>query len=244
MLAPSTLKIRYRFVFGDGRIREHTVELSASNGRLERSYGQNEQEASVAWVNSWAALEHKKCDHCPLNPKDNPLCPVAKNLAHATDDFKGEKSYEKVSVEVIAPERTYKKDLPLQEGLFGLFGLIMATSTCPYFEFLRPMARFHLPFSTFKETTVRSVSLYLLRQYFVAKKGDAPDYTLDEFKKHYQKLEQVNLGLSRRIRAAAHADVEANSIVILDAFAKLLTVQLGDGLKDLEPIFTVPLTGS
>ena len=40
-----------------------------------------------------------------------------------------------------------------------------------------------------------------------------------------------------RIRSISKADAEANSIVILDGFAKMLSFQLMDGLPDLESYF-------
>ena len=186
---------------------------------------------------AWSLLEHQKCSHCPLKEDAYRHCPIAKNLGTVADDFKSERSFEKLTVEVLAPERTYQKKLALQEGLFGLFGLIMATSDCPFFEFLRPMARFHLPFSTLKETTVRSVSMYLLRQYFVAKAGGVPDFELKAFGGLYKDLEIVNLGIINRIRSISKADAEANSVIILDGFAKLLSAQHAKNFSDLDQLF-------
>lgn len=225
----ASVKITYRFLFPDGRERQYTAEFAADTGKLVIPPATEQ--------GSWTALEHRKCKHCPLNADQHPLCPVAKNLATVANDFKGERSTDKVTVEVLTAERTYRKDLRMQEGLFGLFGLMMATSDCPYFDFLRPMARFHLPFSTLRETTVRSVSFYLLRQYFVAKNGGHADFALSTFAKLYKDLEDVNLGLANRIRSITTADAEANSIVILDGFGKLLSAQLSDGLADLEKMF-------
>lgn len=225
----AAIKITYRFLFPDGRVHEYRVEIDSESGRLVQN--------QTGDPGAWTALEHKKCAHCPLKLDTHPHCPVAKNLGTVANDFKGERSFDKVGVEVVTSERTYKKDLRLQEGLFGLFGLLMATSDCPYFEFLRPMARFHLPFSTVSETMVRSVSFYLLRQYFVAKKGGVADFNLVTFAKLYQDLEAVNLGLANRIRSMTTADAEANSIVILDGFGKILSMQLSSGLKDLEKMF-------
>jgi hypothetical protein len=226
-----SIKITYRFVFPDGRTREHLIEIAGDTGRL------------VAFQNvepeTWTRLEHRQCSHCPLKPETHPHCPVAENLASVASDFKNERSFEEVVVEVATAERTYRKDLRLQEGLFGLFGLIMATSECPFLEFLSPMARFHLPFSTLRETMVRSVSFYLLRQYFVAKQGGTPDFELKAFAKLYKDLEKVNLGMANRIRSITNADAEANSIAILDGFGKLLLHQLSTGLQELEQMFTV-----
>ena len=225
----ATTRIVYRFLFSDGRTHEHEVILDADTGR--------QVSGPLSSPHAWTDLEHKKCKHCPLKKEEHPECPVAKNLALVADAFKNEKSFEKVTVEVVTAERTYRKQLKLQEGLFGLFGLIMATSDCPFMDFLRPMALFHLPFSSLKETTVRSVSFYLLKQYFVAKKGGKPDYDLRELKKFYDSLEEVNRGMIDRIRSIAKADAEANSIVILDTFAQVLSGQLTNKLPDLEKMF-------
>jgi hypothetical protein len=225
----ANIKITYRFLFTNDRRLEHEVLLDADTARVISVSPRSRQ--------SWTDLENKKCRHCPLKKEEHPECPVAKNLALVADAFKREKSIEQVLVEVETVERMYRKNLRLQEGLFGLFGLIMATSDCPYMEFLRPMARFHLPFSTLRETTVRAVSFYLLRQYFVAKKGGKPDYDLAELRKHYEHLEGVNLGMAERIRSVTEADAEANSIVILHTFAQLLSDQLTNQLPDLEKMF-------
>jgi hypothetical protein len=225
-----TMSINYRFLLKDGRTLSYTVALDNATGVVVE--GPREEAPP-----SWTELEYKKCVHCPLKPDTHSACPPALGLARIADDFKSEKSYDQITVEVVTAERTYSKELPLQAGLFGLFGLIMASSACPYFNFLKPMARFHLPFSTVQETMVRSVSLYLLRQYFVQKNGGKPDYELVEFKTLYADLEKVNQGMVNRIRAITKADADANSIVILDGFAKLLAMHITDGFTNLEKMF-------
>jgi len=225
----ATAKITYQFLFSDGRTTEHEVVLDGDTGR--------QVSGPVLSHQAWAQLEHKKCHHCPLKKEEHPECPVAKNLAVVADAFKSEKSFEKVVVKVITAERTYSKKVALQHGLFSLFGLIMATSNCPTMEFLRPMARFHLPFASLKESTIRSVSFYLLKQYFVAKKGGKPDYDLRELQKFYDALEEVNRGMADRIRSMSEEDAEANSIVILDTFAQILSNQLSNRLPDLDTLF-------
>jgi len=226
-----SFQITYRFLFADGQTREYAIDIDSSTGRSKLNA------SSINPPPAWTALEHKKCNHCPLNSTDHPQCPVALSMATIVDDFKDQKSFEKVTVEVITKERTYKKDLALQEGLYGVLGLLMSTSDCPYFDFLRPMAMFHLPFSSLKETMIRSVSFYLLRQYFVAKKGGQPDFELKKFSEFYSQVEKVNSAMIERIRSISKADAEANSIVILDGFAKMLSFQIMDGLPDLESYF-------
>ena len=66
--------------------------------------------------------------------------------------FKDTTSFKKTAVYVETKDRAYVKKCSVQEGLFPIFGLIMATSGCPHMEFLKPLARFHLPFSNVEET--------------------------------------------------------------------------------------------
>ncbi len=227
----ANLKFTYKFTFSDGRKHEHIVELDDVTGRLVAT-------PKLEHHQPWTALEFNKCEHCPLNAKDSPQCPLAVNLAEVARDFKNEKSYSKVTIEVHTEERVYSRDLPLQDGLFGLYGLIMATSDCPYFAFLRPMARFHLPFSSLDETMVRSTSFYLFKQYFIAQKGGKPDFELKEFANLYENLRRVNMGIIDRIRSIAKGDADANSILILDAFASLLANQAQSQFTDLEKFFS------
>lgn len=225
----TTAKITYRFIFFDGMTIEHDVVLDSDTGRQVSGPVRSHQ--------VWAQLEYKKCKQCPLKEEEYPECPVAKNLAVVADTFKSKKSFQRVVVNVETVERTYRKEVRLQEGLASLIGLIMATSDCPVTGFLRPMARFHLPFSSLKETAIRSVSLYLLKQYFVAKNGGKPDYDLTELQKRYAAVEEVNLAMADRLRSMSDEDADANSIVILDTFAQILSSQLSNKLPDLRKLF-------
>ena len=226
----ATTKITYSFLFPDGRSRVHEVVLDAETGR--------QVSVPLRSHHAWTDLEYEKCKHCPLKPEEHPVCPAARNLAFVVDDFQLEQSFEKVSVEVVTPERIYRKEVPMQAGLSSLVGLIMSPSACPHLDFLRPMARFHLPFSTSKETTVRSVSFYLLRQYFAAKQGCKADYGLAELQKLYDAVGEVNLGMAARLRSASESDSHANAIVVLDLFAQLLLDQVTHKLSSIEMLFS------
>src|ERR1017187_534969 len=92
---------------------------------------------------SWTKLDHHQCEHCPLSPKEVAFCPVAVNLSQIENAFKSRTSFDEVDAVVRTAERHYQKKLPLQRALNSIFGLIMATSECPYMNFMRPMARFH-----------------------------------------------------------------------------------------------------
>src|SRR5262249_19746422 len=159
--------------------------------------------------------DNQKCSHCPLKAKTTPNCPIAVNLADLFESLDGQKSFTQVEVKVTAPERTYVKQVELQEGLFSLVGLIMATSQCPYMEFLRPMARFHLPFSSPEETITRSVSIHLLWHYFNRTKGERFYLDLSELAKSYEEIQQVNVGFVKRMPSIPTREVSLNAVSIL-----------------------------
>lgn len=225
----SSHTISYRFAFPNGRAHIHEVEINTASGKSVVT--------PSPLSKPWTALENHQCTHCPLSKNDFSECPVAERLAVVAKDFSNENSYDEVSVEVKTEDRTYFKTIPLQEGLFSLFGLLMATSDCPYFKFLKPMARFHLPFSSLTETMVRSTSFYLLKQYFVNQKGERPDFDLVQLQKNYSDIEKVNAGIIDRIQSISKADADTNSLIILDMLGRLLSEQIEKKLADLEEMF-------
>ncbi|MGH7372600.1 MAG: DUF6901 family protein [Candidatus Rokuibacteriota bacterium] len=224
-----SIKIVYDFAFPDGGAKSYTVELD----RASLSFLASSPEQPPAW----ARLENHQCGHCPLKPAEHPYCPVATNLSALVEFFKDKASVSEATVTVTTDERTYVKQLPLQRGIFGIFGLVMATSSCPYMDFLKPMARFHLPFSTAEETIVRSVSMYLLRQYFVAKRGEQPDLGLEQLETHYENIQKVNDGILERIKGVVKNDADLNALIILQGFADLLTMAISKDLSKIEPLF-------
>ena len=227
---PETLKIIYEFEFKSGRKRTFPVHLDPRTITYQRDEGHGKPE--------WTKLAHCQCTNCPLRPEQTPYCPIAVNLAGLVDEFQAERSTEQVTVHVRTDERTYSRDASLQEGLFSILGIIMATSGCPEMNFLKPMARFHLPFSTHEETTIRSTSMYLLRQFFRNKAGKETDFELKKLQDLYSQVESVNEGILRRIRSQLReGDADANAIVILNGFAQILNVELLMGLTSYEYLF-------
>jgi len=228
-VSQSTIRIVYDFAFPDGGTRSYAVAFD----RATLSYLPDRHEPPP----DWARLGNHQCGHCPLAPAEHPYCPVATNLSALVEAFKDKASVAEATVTVTTEERTYVKQLPLQRGIFGIFGLVMATSSCPYMDFLKPMARFHLPFSTAEETIVRSVSMYLLRQYFVAKRGGAPDLGLEQLETHYENIQKVNDGILDRIKGVVENDADLNALIILQGFADLLTMAISKDLSKIEPLF-------
>ncbi len=220
----------YDFQFEDGSKRSYTLQLSDKTGFILSNIDESQ-------LPEWTHLSYKKCKDCPLDESKHQYCPVAKNLSPYLEEYKDQKSYVKVHVRVTSEERFYEKKTSLQDGLYSFFGIVFATSSCPNMDFLRPMARFHLPFSNVDETIVRSLGFYLLKQYFNMKDGEEADFELKHFEEAYRKVIRVNKDFVERIHSIGSGDAESNSIIALDGFAQLLHLQLEQDLPDIRELF-------
>jgi hypothetical protein len=186
----------------------------------------------------WARLDSNKCPTCPLDSQTTPYCPAALGISELLFYFEGLNSTDRARVEVHTPARTYVKETDLQDGLFSIMGVIMPTSGCPALKFLRPMARFHLPFSTIHETEVRAVSFYILRQYFSEEPRKNFDEALEELNAKYEELQTVNRCLIDRIRMMERTgDVNKNAVVILMILSQMVSSEIKSHLKNLEYLF-------
>ncbi len=226
----SPLQFNYQFQFTTGETTEYEILLDPESlSLMHERIDQNLPE--------WTRLTYEQCKDCPLNAKAHPHCPIAVNIMELVDTFKTVFSYHDCTVTCQTAERTYSKNTSVMEGLSAIFGMIMATSDCPVMEFLKPMARFHLPFATIEETTVRTASMYLLAQYFQHR--DTPGMTFDfkALEKHYAKVQLVNEGLLGRINSVSSEDADKNAIITLHSLSQFLSMEIDYSLGGLERIF-------
>jgi hypothetical protein len=219
------MEIEYLFKFEDGNHLAFKVDSSVKRVPLDKEYPK------------WVQLGCYQCSNCPLKVEDSPLCPVAFELYELVDKNKDKLSYETARVEVKMEERSYFKDTDLQSGLFSLMGLVMANSECPHLNFLKPLQRFHLPFSSIEETLFRSTSAHLLKKYFDKKKDKSIVIDLKELKESYKNLEIVNLSILERIRMMSKGDANKNAIVALNIFAQMFSAEFDNDLEMIEDIF-------
>ncbi|WLD58236.1 hypothetical protein NFC81_00235 [Salinispirillum sp. LH 10-3-1] len=184
------------------------------------------------------ALAHCQCAHCPLQADEHPYCPLAATICPALAEFGQLTSYEETRVLVVTEERSYLKRTSLQQGLRSLLGLLMGGSGCPYMLYFRPLARFHLPFSSDAETVFRSLGNFLIAQHLHNRRhsGDQPgsSKTLERI---YADVHQVNAGMSRRLRSMASSDAINNALVLLDLFTGLMNTYLEEETDTLEHLY-------
>jgi hypothetical protein len=187
----------------------------------------------------WLKLEFHQCGICPFTKKDFEFCPVARNLAFVVHRFSTDISHTQVHTKVITNERTIVKNASLQEGLYPLMGLIMASSGCPILDVFKPMVFTHLPFANYDETLLRVVSVYLIGQYIRKLNGLSPDWDLNEFKDMYTRVEEVNLAFVQRFREFPCEDANINALLLLNLFTHLGdTVQSGEWIEKLIPFYS------
>ena len=185
----------------------------------------------------WTQLSYKQCQCCPLSPQTTLYCPIAVNITELVERFKDILSHKDCTVVCETMDRTYSKKTSAMDGLTSVFGIVMATSNCPVMNFLKPMARFHLPFSSVEETTARSTSLFLLGQYFEYKKGKVKTFDFNQLEKSYARVQLVNEGLLERIQSLGNRDADKNAIITLHSLSQFLSVEMDFSLNTIAHLF-------
>jgi len=229
----STVQLRYRFDLPDGQSHLFALELDRDTAALSPP--------EVADPPEWTRLGFNQCNGCPLKPAADPHCPAALQLAGVIDRFTNLVSYDQLKVVVETEERAVSANLSAQQGLASLIGLIMASSGCPRTAVFRPMARFHLPFSSEAETAYRVAAMYLMAQHFAAIDGSKPEAGLAGLGRVYEGLHQVNKGMAQRLRAASRQDAIVNAIVLLDVLVTLVPSAIEELLGEIKPAFAALL---
>lgn len=223
-------EFHYQFQFANGHVKDYQIKLDPDTLSFIPV-------APVKEMPEWVKLEYKQCQDCPLSTDVYDNCPIAVNIMELVETFKAVFSYHDCTVLCHTTERDYSKVTSVMEGLSSIFGVIMATSDCPVMEFLKPMARFHLPFSTIEETTVRTASMYLLAQYFKYKDSPGMKFDFTTLENHYSKVKLVNEGLLERINSVSSEDADKNAIVTLHSLSQFLSMEIDYSLGGLEYIF-------
>lgn len=224
----SSRTVTYRFDFDNGTHWEYKLDFDDSQ-RLVPTPSKTE-------VRPWTRLEFCKCPHCPLKEEDHPQCPVAAKIDHIVEDSKDVISYSTVTVTVDTPERQYIRKCAAQNGLVSLFGLIMASSSCPHLDWLRPLARFHLPFASIDETLFRVLSLQLLTEFFAHDRHESRN-SKELIQKKYEAVGILNRAFIQRIRAYCSGDADKNAIAALDIWVQAFDLHHESNFRPLKKFF-------
>lgn len=225
-------EIAYTYTLADGRRTCFRLRFDPETFALVSSAGERP---------FWTELAFERCPHCTADPTTVSHCPLALALVEPVAHFGEVLSYAQLKVEVSVEDRTIAYEGQAQDGLTPLLGLLGATSGCPLLAPLRPMARFHLPFATEKETVYRAASMYALGQYFRRKAGKYADLELEGLANIYAKIGKVNMAMASRLRAGAREDSTLNAMVLLDIYAKSVPYALEESLEELRALYAAYL---
>jgi len=225
------LSFHYHFKFDNGDEKEFDIKLDGKT--LDLICEPKE------FYPIWTELSCNKCPNCPLSESQHSYCPVAKNVVYIIDFFKDIFSFEKVDLTISTARRDYFKRVPVQAAVSSLIGIYMTTSGCPILDKLRPMVSTHLPFASTKETIYRALSMYLLAQYMIYKKGETPDWDMNHLGEIYEAINKVNESFCKRLKQIDNIeDAALNAVVKLDCYAISVGFALSeDTLGDFEPLF-------
>ena len=219
--------VTYHFAFTDGSSWSYQLTFDETNRLLPLEAGVEKP---------WTKLGFHQCPHCPLKAETHPRCPVAANVDTIVEDSKATASTTRATVTVKTPEREYIKECSSQEGLLSLFGVIMASSNCPHLDWLRPLARFHLPFATIDETLFRALSLQLLTEFFDREHHDATK-SAELLQKKYTAVETLNHAFINRIREYCRGDADKNALAGLDVFVQIFSFHREENFKAVQRYF-------
>ncbi len=226
-------KIQYRFRFSDDQTTELELHL------------RTDSMLSVGWVPAhppeWTALENHKCSNCPLSVEQNPFCPAALALTKLVDDVGHMDLLDTVNLQVLTAGRSVVQNTTVQKALASFIGLLMATSGCPRAAFFRPLAKFHYPLASESETMFRSLTVFLLAEYYLHKQGREAKFDIDGLFAIYGELETVNSAIAERLIASGDK-VAAQCMKEWDVFSGMFPLRVEELLNELQPLFDVYLT--
>ncbi len=223
------LVFTYQFIFEDQTSETFTLRLDPQSFELIDNLPDP--------LPSWAELTFHQCPHCPLDYQIHPFCPVVAHLATTVTRFSHILPYEKAHLNVMLDNRTISEDTSIQAAVGSFMGIVMAGSGCPHTAYFKPMARFHVPLATPEETIYRSVSMYLMAQYFLHKDGHPIDCDLNGLTRIYENIHVVNVSLAERFLAASKRDSSIDAVVQLDIYAMTFLGILDEPLEELRPLF-------
>lgn len=219
--------IDYFFNFDDGKQLHFQVDL-------ERQYA---ADTKLSQAPVWTKLTNNQCSNCPLSPNNFSHCPAALDLDKVMEKLQKIPAQTKLNIKVVTPEREYMKRVMLEEGVRALMGLIMATSACPVLGTYRTNARYHLPFASLEESVLRSASLYLMKQYFIAQEGGKPDWALKGFIQANEQLQLVNHAFWQRTMSAFQADSNCKALLSFFTLSSNMSASLPNQLNKMKRVF-------
>ncbi|WP_027357803.1 DUF6901 family protein [Desulforegula conservatrix] len=223
-------RVVYEFNFAGGAKKSFSMDFTHDTYEIivRRNYKD---------IPEWAKLEYRKCPKCPVDPETVAYCPVAFNISGLMHSFGSMVSTEKCFVRCVTYQRSYSKMTDVMSGLASALSLITLSSPCPYLAPFRSLARFHMPFFTPEESLVRTISFYLLSQYFTKKNCGSPDWKLEKLDKAFEYLKMLQDGMMSRTKGVFEGDACVNAMHSFHVMIEFISFEIESSLECLESFF-------
>lgn len=229
MTKHKNLEYLFTFKLEDGTSFVHKVEIDFDSKTLINN------EETPKDFKIFTALKNHQCENCPLKENEYSECPVARNIVEPFNEFKDLASFEQVELDVSFTERSYHKKVPIQKAMETLLELVMISSPCPHFDFLKPTLVDYVPFLSSREFTIRCLKFYLLDHYLNFAEDGNPsfDILMDQF----EDLLKANEGMLRRVNDFEVADTGKNALIIFNALVVTFQYEYQDNFLAARKIF-------
>ena len=227
------IEIHYRFILDNRKSEDFDIRL---DGRTLRLVDES-LTLAAGEPPSWCRLEYHQCTNCPLTVETHPQCPAVVSIASAIERFDHVFSHEEIELRVVRGARHLSQHTTAQRAISSLLGLLFATSSCPHTDFLKPMARFHLPLASEEETIFRAAGMYLLAQYYRQQDGKESALDLTGLTEIYKNLHLINKTIAERIRSVVNSDSSVNAVVLLDMFTNLMPFVIEEHMDEIRHLF-------
>ncbi len=180
----------------------------------------------------WVKLEFHQCTICPYKAENITFCPAAFELQDVILQCSSCISYERVELSRLAEEGTVTTETDMQKALFAVIGEKAISSGCRILNSRQWSLDYYSMLTTPENLFYRSISSYLMRQFFTSPGNFDPD-----LKGHLDYLDEVIdiFGkLLERIRGESSQDANNNALVRMVMSAELLRHQRDDWLDELK----------
>ena len=199
---------------------------------------QNDRDLNPRELNSrsdlpdWVKLEYHQCPICPFNSENITFCPAAFEMQDVIHQCSSCISTERVELSRIAEEGTVTTETDMQKALFAVIGEKAISSACSVLNSRQWSLDYYSILTTPENLFYRSISSYLMRQFFTSSGNCAPD-----LKGHLDYLDEVIdiFGkLLERIRGETSQDANNNALVSIVTSSQLLRYQRDEWLDELK----------
>lgn len=228
------LMIQYTFRLQDGKTEKFQLRLDPRT--LEKV------PSAPARLPQWTTLHHCRCINCPLDPRAA-HCPAAAGMSLWWERFGPLLSAGMVLMKVKTPQRLISVRTTGQSGLASLLGLMMVVSGCPRTAFLKPLTRLYLPCSENAESVWRTLSSYLMVQYFNRWAGSPAEIDLDALRQVYGELQETHRGFAARLRSVRISAADTDGAAVSDLFSGCLPSRINALIEEIRHLFTPFLSG-